>query len=43
VIASEVPQFIVTSPLAFFVGVGVGFVLSNRWKIIRRNGKEASE
>jgi hypothetical protein len=30
---------LITAPLAFTVGALTGFLASNRWKIIRRNGQ----
>jgi hypothetical protein len=32
------PLVVFTSPLAFLAGVGVGWIVSNRWAIVRRNG-----
>lgn len=34
---ADVPQFVITSPLSFLFGLAVGFVLSNRYRIIRRD------
>jgi hypothetical protein len=35
-----VPDAVVEAPVSFLIGVLVGFVLSNRYRITRRNGKE---
>jgi hypothetical protein len=32
-------QLVLSNPISLLVGIGIGFVVSNRWKIIRRNGK----
>jgi hypothetical protein len=39
VIFAAIPDWLLASPVAFAVGCGVGFVASNRWKIVRRNGQ----
>lgn len=41
-VIGDVPQIVIEYPLVFLLGVGVGFVVSNRWKIIRRNGQQNS-
>lgn len=35
---ADVPQFVITSPLSFFFGLAIGFVLSDRYRITRRDG-----
>lgn len=31
-------DILIAAPIAFSVGAVVGFLASNRWKIVRRNG-----
>jgi hypothetical protein len=38
-----VSQVVWTSPLAFLLGVGVGLLLSSRYRIIRLNGEKRKE
>jgi hypothetical protein len=35
---SALTTLLTAAPVAFLVGCVVGFIASNRWKIIRRNG-----
>lgn len=37
---ATVADWVVASPIAFLVGLGVGFVLSDRYRITKRNGSE---
>jgi uncharacterized protein YneF (UPF0154 family) len=39
-VIADIPQAVLTSPVSFLFGVIVGFVLSNRYRIVRRNGHE---
>lgn len=36
---ATVADWVIASPIAFLVGLAVGFVASDRYRIIRRNGK----
>lgn len=35
---AHISDLAVASPIAFVAGMLAGFILANRWKIIRRNG-----
>lgn len=37
---ASVEAIVASAPIAFLIGVGVGFVLSNRYRIVKRNGKD---
>jgi hypothetical protein len=39
-VIADIPQVLWQSPIAFVVGAFVGFVISDRYRIVRRNGKE---
>lgn len=39
-IASAIEVAIGAAPIAFLVGVGAGFLLANRYRLVRRNGRE---
>ena len=42
-VADEIYRSISTEPWSFLCGALVGFFVSNRWKLSRRNDKEAKE
>jgi len=35
---AAIPDAVLSSPLSFLIGVAAGFLLSNRFKLVRRNG-----
>jgi len=37
-VIAAIPDAVLSSPIAFLFGLGAGFVLSNRYRIVRRNG-----
>lgn len=37
---AEIPDAVLAAPIAFAIGVVVGFLLSNRYRLVKRNGKE---
>jgi hypothetical protein len=36
-------QLVVAAPLAFLLGLALGFILSNRYRITRRNGERPDD
>lgn len=40
---AAVADWVLASPIAFLVGAAVGFVASNRYRIVKRNGKGGEE
>lgn len=34
------PDVVATAPVAFLAGVIVGFLAADRWRLVRRNGRE---
>lgn len=37
---ATLPDAVWAAPISFLFGVGVGFVLSNRYRIVKRDGSE---
>jgi hypothetical protein len=38
---AAIPDAVLSSPISFLFGVAVGFVLSNRYRIVKRNGSSS--
>ena len=42
-VSETVWQLVVGAPLAFAFGVGVGFLLANKYRLVRRRGSKPDE